>query len=283
MKKRFLLAQAVALALFAGAPAALAADYEPTIIPADTGPVDEYKPVEIGTGWYIRGDIGYSISASSGADPYRTYFGGAYGSHAWDMARIDSDWSASIGFGYRFNDWLRTDFTADRFTGTFTGKTSDPFSCAGPADTTTGCASNDRASFTAYSLMANAYADLGTVVGITPYVGAGAGVTFMNWGDLTNSVYCVNGTATCSSSAVTSVTHTGINSARFTWALMAGASYDVTDNLKFDLGYRYRKISGGDMFQFDSASQSAGATGAQGRDKGLSSHEIRVGLRYELW
>lgn len=64
---------------------------------------------------------------------------------------------------------------------------------------------------------------------------------------------------------------------------MAGFSYDVTKNTKIDVGYKYRHIGGGDMFAFDAASAAAGATGVQGTDGGFSQHEIRVGLRYEIW
>jgi len=108
-------------------------------------------------------------------------------------------------------------------------------------------------------------------------------VTWMRWGNLTNTSFCVDGTALCGGAGATTTTHTGMDSTRFTWALMAGASYDISPNLKLDLGYRYRKVESGAMFEFDAASQGAGATGAQGSDRGLSSHAINIGLRYELW
>ena len=62
MNIRFLLQHTAALALATGVSTAQAADYEPTIIPAETVAVEEYQPVEIGSGWYIRGDVGYSIN-----------------------------------------------------------------------------------------------------------------------------------------------------------------------------------------------------------------------------
>ena len=64
---------------------------------------------------------------------------------------------------------------------------------------------------------------------------------------------------------------------------MAGLSYDVSKNTKLDFGYKYRRISGGNMFAFDTATATAGATGVQGRDGGFSQHEVRFGLRYEIW
>ncbi len=38
--------------------AALAADYDPPIY-VDEAP--EYVPVEVGSGWYLRGDVGYAF------------------------------------------------------------------------------------------------------------------------------------------------------------------------------------------------------------------------------
>jgi opacity protein-like surface antigen len=56
---------------------------------------------------------------------------------------------------------------------------------------------------------------------------------------------------------------------------MAGTSIDITCNLKADIGYRYRYIVGGDMFGYNE-------NGGPGRDKGISSHEARIGARYNF-
>src|SRR5690606_6858536 len=67
--------------------------------------------------------------------------------------------------------------------------------------------------------------------------------------------------------------HGGKGGWRFSYALMAGATVDVTCNLKADVGYRMRYINKGDMFGYAN-------NGGPGRDKGLYSHEARVGARY---
>ena len=46
---------------------------------------------------------------------------------------------------------------------------------------------------------------------------------------------------------------------RFAWALMAGTSYCLTDNLKLDVGYRYSHINGGRMFELAPAAPAAPA------------------------
>ncbi len=64
---------------------------------------------------------------------------------------------------------------------------------------------------------------------------------------------------------------------------MAGVAMDVSKNLKIDLGYRYRRIAGGSMARWDATSVAAGATGTRAEDNGFTTHEVKVGLRYELW
>ena len=89
----------------------------------------------------------------------------------------------------------------------------------------------------AWLLLANAYADLGTYYGFTPYVGAGIGGAHVKWDDLHNTI-----------GPVTTV-HEGAENWRFAWALMAGTAYCLTDNLKLDVGYRFSHINGGRMFE----------------------------------
>ena len=142
--------------------------------------------------------------------------------------------------------------------------------------TAANCVSTDRASWNALSLLANAYVDLGTYGGVaggfggvTPYVGAGIGATRVNWGSLRNTSCDINDPGNCDEST----THDGEDSWRFTYALMAGASIDLTCNWKADAGYRFRQIAGGDMFGYAN-------NGGPGEDDGFYVHEARLGLRY---
>ena len=271
---------ATATALMPLAPAA-AADYDPPIY-VDQAP--EYVPVEIGSGWYLRGDIGYILKDRMGSVDYRVFDPtppGTYFNSTFDTRGLDTDVTFAAGFGYHFTDWLRADATVEGFRGDFAGTTSSAGTCPGmPAGTS--CLSQDAAKFSAIGIMANAYADLGTYAGFTPYVGAGAGYSLVRWGDLSNSLYCV-GAACPTAAALATFKHDGEDSWRFTYALMAGVAYDISNSLKLDVGYKYRHIQGGDMFGWDSFSSGAGASGVQGRDKGFDTHEVKVGLRYDLW
>jgi opacity protein-like surface antigen len=234
------------------APAAAADLYEPPVVPA---PV--YQPVATG-GWYIRGDIDYHWSETSGVD-YTTYgacpggCGSAGPGDSFDTTHLDGAWSAGAGIGYKINRYLRTDVTVD-----YWGK-SDFHGTTSGACGTPGCEDNDSG-YTAWLLLANAYADLGTYHGITPYIGAGIGGAHIAWDDVVDA----GGTS-----------NPGESNWRFAYALMAGASYCLTHNIDLDIGYRVTHIQGGKMFGY------ANNVGP-GYDKGMNVHEVRAGLRYNF-
>ncbi|MCY0148202.1 porin family protein [Hoeflea sp. G2-23] len=243
------------------------------------------QPVEIGTGWYLRGDLGYSARTRGAATNYSVFNVGppaAYAGEQFDTSSLDSNWSGSIGMGYSFTDYLRADLTFDYAEGKFDGTTSSLLSCAGVVGGQ--CASIDTQDFEQYGFMANAYVDLGTYSGFTPYVGAGAGIARVTWGALTNDQRCVSVVGNvCGAGVAVDSTHAGEETWRFTYALMAGFSYDITKDLKLDLGYRYSKVDGGAQFSYDAVTAAAGAVGVQSYDNGIEKHEIRAGLRYALW
>lgn len=204
----------------------------------------------VSTGLYLRGDLGLTAFRDDGA-PDLSVAGARRG---FDDDRFDRPVSGTLGLGYRLTDILRADITADLFDGRFEG-----------TQATAGVSTRYRADLRGVGLMANAYVDLATVAGFTPYLGAGVGATYVDWQDVT---------ARAGGAPVAGGAYEGDDSWRFTYALMAGASYDLTERLKLDIGYRYSDIARGDMFA---------RAGEQARDEGLSRHEIRAGLRFSLY
>ena len=102
--------------------AAHAADLD-EIIYAKELPVTQ--AVEIGNGWYLRGDLGYSASTRGAATSYSVFSAGppaTYTSTPYNSSSIDGDWSGSLGVGYRFTDYLRADATFDYSAGDFAGR-----------------------------------------------------------------------------------------------------------------------------------------------------------------
>ena len=261
---------------------ALAADYDPPIY-VDQAP--EYQPVEVGSGWYLRGDIGYVFKSRAGKVGYRTFDAGppgSYGDNDFATNKISTDVAYGGGIGYHFNDWLRADATVEGFDAKFNGTTTSDRPCNGSQPATTACRSEDSSKFKTIGVMANGYVDLGTYSGFTPYVGGGLGYSLVHWKGLDSNLYCVGADCTTAAS-VASSQNGGEKDWRFTYALMAGVAYDISKNLKLDVGYKYKHIQGGNMFGWDAGSAAAGATGIQGRDGGFDTHEFKVGLRYDLW
>jgi len=150
----------------------LAADIaEPTVVEA---PPPVYQDTAFG-GWYIRGDIDYHWSSMDGAD-YVVYGDPAGSLGRFDSTELDGAWSLGGGVGYQVTRYFRTDLTADYWADSdFTGATFGE--CDGGP-----CASTDSASYSAFLLLANAYIDLGTYAGFTPYIGAG-NFAVKKWGN----------------------------------------------------------------------------------------------------
>ncbi|MBF9234833.1 outer membrane protein [Microvirga alba] len=204
-------------------------------------------------GWYLRGDIGAidHLVARHGRDF------GAGNVPPLVGTRFSRDVVFSGGVGYRFTPWLRADVTIDhRFEAAFRG-------------TRFASASNhagDRADVEATTFLANGYVDLDLWGGITPYLGAGIGVS-RNRFDSGERLVTMAGASVVA--PLPSRTHNV-----FAWALMAGVAFDITGNLTLDLGYRYTRL-GNAGTGFDGADITP-------RARDIAAHEFRVGARYQF-
>ncbi len=222
-------------------------------------------------GLYLRADLGYSPWTGDDDASYRFNDGVNLGD--FDDSRFGKPLSGGAGIGYQFNDLFRADLTGEFFEGTFegSGRTAQP--CSGAAPAGTGCSYDGSADFRAYGFMANGYVDILNVSGFTPYVGAGIGATHVAWGTFTASPNCVDGAGACGGATFADERYAGEDGWRFTYALMAGVSYSVSDRVTLDIGYRFSDIAGGAMF----------SGGSSGEDAGLRRHEFRAGVRVSLW
>lgn len=226
-----------ALALTAGAQAADPAGSWPPPAISYEKPEPRFK--ELLSGYYLRGDIGYrwnDVGSFAGAVPATSFDyrnGGAIGG----------------GFGYKY-EWFRADLTVDRGARTnFSGTTA-----------TAARQPQYTAKIDTLSVLANAYVDIGTWGGFTPYVGGGVGVT-----QLKSSGYQDTGFALGSM--------TPGKAKNFTWAWMAGVSYKIHPYWMVDIGYRHM-----DMGNLPATSSSLpGLT--VGNFQKVTADEVRIGLR----
>lgn len=199
--------------------------------------------------WYLRGDVGYTHHKRPEADFTLAAIEG-------NMARERFNDTAVLGagIGYRFSPLFRADVTMDhRFDARFKGLPSDATIAAGSVF--------DRGHFQSSTLMLNAYADLGTHAGFTPYVGAGIGVARNILSDYTR---------TTDGGLVERLS--GDDDYDLAWAVMAGVGYKLSNNFTLDLGYRYVNLGDVKTRGYDS--------GAGVDVESIGAHEVRFGVRY---
>ena len=270
---------AAALSLLA-ATAAYSSDLPPII----NAPEVTIGGTSIAQGWYIRGDLGYSGWVRGGKPTYTDYAvnGGDPVATTFDGGRFSEPFSYGVGMGYQFNDVFRADLTTDFFNGSFDGRSNLGAPCTTSQAAGTTCGVTHNADYNAISVLANGYVDIANIAGFTPYVGAGVGMTNIQWGG-SHTYRCKNGAGVCDGTTYLPENWPGEESWRFTYALMAGASYDLTNRVKLDLGYRFTDMNGGKMFGYTTAEQANGATGTKAFDDGFQRHEFRAGIRINTW
>lgn len=255
-------AAVVALAGLTGA--AGAADMPPPPPPEE--PCCYEPPVEkvsVG-GFYLRGYIGVSSQEVDSLD--NELFDGAVGLRFLDEPGFDSAPFFGGGVGYKFNEWLRGDITAE-----YRGKAKfaaldryeDPW-------LPTGFGVNDyRASKSEWLFLANAYLDLGSWHGLTPYVGAGIGTARNTIHHFRDVNIATGGLAY------------GAKASKWdlAYALHAGLSYDVTPSFTVDLAYRYLNLGdaeSGDLIAYTGANSVVNPM----HFKDITSHDVMLGVRW---
>jgi len=224
-----------------------------TAIAADL-PIIEHPPIivpeEIGSGWYLRGDIGYS-RLSNYDMRYRT--------QSMSRMRGNGGYLVGAGFGYEWNEWFRTDLTVD-WRGRWDLYGELPCGL---------CGANSRevARMSVWTVLMNGYFDFGTWSGFTPYVGAGIGAAYVS----------VSGHRGLNP-GLPNNSFAGYGQWNLAAALMAGASYDIAENLAIDASYRYLWMGNGHSGRDPTAT-------LPGRIdyNNLTAHEFRVGMRYRIY
>lgn len=297
------LAFLAAAALLGSAPIARAADLDenygyaegPQDIPAVQLPQTK---VEFGTGWYVRGDIGVtrlpSLDVATPTLPTSASFLPPPAPNLSFRDGSKAGYVASLGAGYSFNKWFRGDVIFDFHepitttsqsgngavfcpTGvSYPNMVTNPdgsITYGNPSYANGGCTGNYRAHLDSYDVLVNGYVDLGTWYRVTPYVGAGIGLSFGHYQQSSTYIQANNSPYMASFADPKFMTTFTFNYDRsgsgtyynFAYALMAGVAIDIYDHTKLDVGYRYLNVG------------SVPTLGGK-----LSFNEFRVGLRYMI-
>jgi opacity protein-like surface antigen len=249
------------------------------------------------SGWYLRGDIGMAVndgsnlSFANSPNPLAGTYYQPGATQSFNNTSISSSELFDVGVGYQFNSWLRGDITGEYRDG---GHFQSLYSLSNPNWAQSGNANQIsqlldfyRANTSSAVGLVNLYADLGTWYGVTPFVGGGAGVAYNRlYGMTDQGQVSFNGGATGPSGGYFN------DGARtnFAWAVMAGLDFNITPNLKLELGYRYLnlgKIGSGGSNCANGVNFAANACGGQvtnyvSSSNTLASNDFRIGLRYML-
>lgn len=306
MGKLKALTLAGAATAFSGA--ALAADLPPPPIPAEPAPYAAPAAIEF-SGWYLRGDIGIGLNErpkfKTTPDPLLgTLSGLPVTSYDFHNSEISASGTIGAGVGYQFNNWFRFDVTGEyrgvggrlsavdqlNAAGTFNG-TSGGIVPVGNYPATASLRNFYSGHVSSLVFLANGYVDLGTWNGITPYIGAGAGFAhnmvrgLNDTGFLyTNVDYTAGGGGVVTQGSPTGGFFSAGNKTNFAWALMAGLGYNVSPNLKLELGYRYLNLGSfksGRANCFNADGSFTSCLSVLSTQK-TASHDFRIGMRWLL-
>jgi opacity protein-like surface antigen len=229
-----------ALACVAGAEAADAPQsWSLPPAPDYAKPAPQYR--ELMSGWYLRGDFGYRWNKVGIVESTTPVIG----------QKFSSTPGITLGAGYKYQ-WFRMDATIDRglsakFNGTTAAAVTQP---------------QYTAKITTLSALANAYIDIGTWAGFTPYFGGGAGVTQLRSVGYTDTNFLTGAGAPTGSRV------------NFSWAWMAGVAFQIQPNWLVDVGFRHL-----DMGRV-SNSMGTGLPADLTTFNKLTAQEVRIGFRY---
>jgi len=255
------------MALAAGAAAVLTL---PAAHAADMPPV-MYKPAPVvedfAGGWYLRGDIG--MSNQRVGKLHNVLFDSPGVAVTHHSNEFSSAPFFGLGVGYQYNGWLRFDLTGEyRGKSTFRGMdtyTPEP-------NSPTGIGVNDyHAKKSEWVVMANAYFDLGTWAGFTPFVGGGIGGAYNIISGFRDVNVPVGGVAYAGSAGTWN----------FAWAVHAGIGYQVSPNFTVELAYRYLNLGDartGDIIAYDGTNNVYNPM----HFRNIDSHDLKLGVRWLL-
>jgi opacity protein-like surface antigen len=227
----------------------------------------------VSSGWYLRGDVGVGVQ-NFGDFPHTQTNAAFVWPPSWAIVQKDVQDATIVGFGvgYEWNNWFRTDVTAEYRTKAMfkaTGRYTD--FCAGGGI----CFDVTEGNVASAVFMANAYLDLGTWWCITPYVGAGLGGAYSRITGVQDLGINSNGTVGFG------LTQNDANTSSFAWNAQAGLTYNVSNNFKVDFNARYLHLGSpatAEVF----CQNTPTCPGATYNLNNFNSWDFRVGLRWML-
>jgi opacity protein-like surface antigen len=248
--------------------AALAAD-----MPMPPPPQLQYQPVIVETtgSWYLRGDVGVGVQTFSSFDHSQLNSSFVWPA-SWTIVQKDIQDTTmfGLGIGYEVNSWLRADITGEyRTKAAFHATGSYTDFCGGGGV----CFDQNTGNLSSSVFMANVYVDLGTWWCLTPFIGAGIGGAYNSITGVQDVGIISNGT--------NGFGYTTNDSSQWNlaWNVQAGLTYNVSNNLKIDLSWRYLNV-GSPQTAVVACQNTTPCAQAFYTLHDTSSQDFRIGFRY---
>ena len=256
--------------------AAYATDYESGVVTKT--PSEGYTPVEFGSGWYIRGDITYNIDGRS--DTRTTTIAG--------VGNVEVDYDDAVGARVGFGNYLtpntRLELVVEGlFSSDFGGFSSATFAATdlgGNPVTAAGTRQVDG-TYSASNFLVNGYFDIASIGSFTPYVGVGGGIGRVSL-DQSETLVCspivgvsCDFPAGGSGAEVTLTRTSNDDFWTYVYQFSVGTAIAVDEKTSIDIGYSYTGFGDGDDINYDD--------GSAVDDDGFRVHQIRAGVRYDIW
>ena len=193
-------------------------------------------------------------------------------------SKTDNAFGGSLAIGYdfgkKFSVPIRTELEYAIFSG-FEGKNTLTYVHGGTSKTEWEVF---KQKFQLQTLFFNAYWDINTGTKLTPYVGAGIGMAFIN------SKWTASGyTVTAAPDPWSERSGSKMN-ANFAWNIGAGLGYDITDNWTIDVGYRFVGLgsvkTGSYGVPIDTAGRQDEIANTHLKTKNLYQHQFALGVRF---
>ncbi len=246
-------------------------------------PVPIYKPE-----WYLRIDASAAFGEApdaeedgmvlgEGNDDYRAT--STFGTEAsWLGSEFRQHAMYGGGFGYRWSDWFRMDFTAEsmrdqrvQIDGDVSTTGVGLHGLADPASYDVSV--TDTTKVRGVAFLANAYVDIATWRAFTPYVGGGVGFAVAR---LKRENTLIETTTGPDGTVVNEHSDDAQIDYAFAAAATAGVSYAFSDTVELDVAYRYLYIGSMDSDLIVNGHNSRVTVDAS------NDHQLRAGLRFNI-
>jgi opacity protein-like surface antigen len=263
MMKRALLATGFAVLILGSQAKAADLPFPPPM------PEPVLPPIESsGGGWYLRGDVGVGLENMRGFnfDVTNACCAGALNGFSLIQKSMNDKAIIGTGLGYQWNDYLRFDVT-----GEYRAANSFGFTLAGPTPAPNQQFNIFTGTHAAAVGLFNAYYDIGDFWGIMPFVGAGAGFAY-------HQITGFHDVGEGSSAGGFGIAESKTSSA-FAWAIHAGMDYEVNQNLKLEMSYRYLdegNANAGTVTCFNVVA----CADVNYTLRDITSHDMRIGMRW---